>query len=65
MKTEFDTAAQQIIKKDLNVTFGSVDVTTSGELAESYKVEGLPTLILLIEDDPIVYEGERQSEAII
>lgn len=41
-----------------------VDATIEKELAERFKIEGFPTLKLLIDGKPVDYSGEREEEDI-
>jgi protein disulfide-isomerase A1 len=51
--------------KDSDVVIAKIDASTHAQAASTYEVRGFPTLKLFINGQPIDYEGERGSMAMI
>jgi protein disulfide-isomerase A1 len=51
--------------KDTEVKIAKIDASTHSQSASTYEVRGFPTLKLFVDGEPIDYEGERGSMAMI
>ncbi|GER57713.1 protein disulfide isomerase [Striga asiatica] len=60
---EYAAAATEL--KTENVKLAKVDATEENELAETYEVQGFPTLYFFVDGEHNPYSGQRTREAIV
>jgi protein disulfide-isomerase A1 len=60
---EYAAAAKKA--KEKGYVLAQVDATVQKSAASKYKIQGFPTIKLLLNGDTILYEGERKTDAVI
>lgn len=60
---EYAAAATEL--KSENVPLVKVDATVENELAESYEVQGFPTIYFFVDGEHKTYSGQRTKDAIV
>jgi protein disulfide isomerase len=62
---EYERAAKMIKEQGKQYVLANLDATVHKKAAESYKIQGFPTIKLFINGKPIDFDGERKAEAVI